>query len=601
MALGTTDPTQAADQMQASAQQPPPVANVAGMSGATMPQLPAPTAPKVTPAPPPKRTGLAGIVDEMRDALTGGTGGWGRVAAEAVTGAAAGYAAGRGAGNAGKAAFAGVQQGEHIDQMQAENQQRQQAEQQRQTENARQAKLDNFNFVKLQHDIAAGEFELTQRKVEATQNDVKFAQGQEDRQIALGSVDLGSYADLADFTKVKDQDPDFWKNTFGARVVAVPQLDPDGTRGGIHVFLQKPEAGAQQAPKDSTLWTFAPPGKGEKPELVPHTVTTPMTENELTARNFAMYKQYQDFVKTQADAEDKASQAKLRDEQTKTQGTEQTRNLAEARAADARAQATKSGAVLPSGEPNPRFEALAQALYDGDILPVDLKREAKGADLDPNEVMGRAVEIGQQKGQPWSETIINQEHKFAENTKTQAALDGINRILGKPGVTSGADAGYMNQMLDYAQKADLSSYGLYNSAELAVRRGLGDTAAKNFQTAVSETRRSISGLIGNPLLGGTESDMKLKQADEMLGQRPTLENLQGAAQVLRTALETQRQSIVGNNRFLQRRYGGQPQQVQPNAAPPGATNEVHQGDPGGPLIGHMVNGQYVPLVQPKVQ
>lgn len=70
-----------------------------------------------------KRTGLAGIVDEMRDALTGGQGGWGRVAAEAVTGAAAGYAAGRGAGNAGKAAFAGVQQGEHIDQMQAENQQ----------------------------------------------------------------------------------------------------------------------------------------------------------------------------------------------------------------------------------------------------------------------------------------------------------------------------------------------------------------------------------------------------------------------------------------------------------------------------------------------
>jgi hypothetical protein len=531
----------------------------------------------VTPAAPAKRTGLAGIVDEMRDALTGGQGGWGRVAAEAVTGAAAGYAAGRGAGNAGKAALAGVQQGEHIDQMQAENQQRQQAHEQQQTENARQAKLDNFNFVKLQHDIAAGEFELTQRKVEATQSEVKFAQAQEDRQTTLQSQDLGSYPDVAAFTKVRDQDPDFWKNAFGGRVVIIPQLDPDGTRGGVHVFLQKPGIGAQPSPKEDPLFVFEPPTKpGDQPKLTPHTVTIPMTNDEKTSRNNAAIKQYQDFVKTQADAEDKASQQKLRDAQTRTQGTEQTRNLAEGRAADARAQATKSGALLPSGEPNPRFEALAQALYDGDILPADLKREAKGADLDPNEVMGRAVEIGQQKGQPWSETIINQEHKFAENTKTQAALDGINRILGKPGATSGADAGYMNQMLDYAQKADLSTHGLYNSAELATRRGLGDTAAKNFQTAVSETRRSIAGLIGNPLLGGTESDKKLEQADEMLGKSPTLENLQGAAQVLRTALETQRQSIVGNNRFLQRRYGAQPQAgggdtvtVQIPGSPPG--------------------------------
>jgi hypothetical protein len=172
-------------------------------------------------------------------------------------------------------------------------------------------------------------------------------------------------------------------------------------------------------------------------------------------------------------------------------------------------------------------------------------------------------------------------------------LDGINRILGKPGATEGTDAGYMNQMLNYAQKAALSSHGLYNSAELAVRRTMGDTDAKNFNTAVSETRRSIAGLIGNPLLGGTESDKKLQQADEMLGKSPTLENLKGAAQVLRTALETQRQSIIGNNRFLAKRYGS-------GAQPP--TETVQPGEPtakaanGSTLV--VRNGAWVPARTP---
>jgi hypothetical protein len=35
----------------------------------------------------------------------------------------------------------------------------------------------------------------------------------------------------------------------------------------------------------------------------------------------------------------------------------------------------------------------------------------------------------------------------------------------------------------------------------------------------------------------------------------------------------------------------------PPPPPAGATNEVHQGGPSGPLIGHIVNGKYVALTQ----
>jgi hypothetical protein len=187
-------------------------------------------------------------------------------------------------------------------------------------------------------------------------------------------------------------------------------------------------------------------------------------------------------------------------------------------------------------------------------------------------VLARAVEIGQAAGKPFSESIIKDEHKFSSNPKTQAALDGIDRILGAPGAP-----GYMDQMLNLSKQAglidsNLPGAGLANDVMLWTQRNMGDNAAKNLNTSIAETRRSIAGLIGNPLLGGSDTDKKLQQADEMLGQRPTVANLQGAADILSQALRTQRNSLVQNNRFLLRRYGtvgvGQPAPGAGGAAAP---------------------------------
>src|ERR1700677_3075240 len=98
-----------------------------------------------------RRGGLAGIVDEFRDAVAGTQGRgvyinpdtgerfvqhpdltgkqqWMKIAGEALTGAAAGFAAGHGAGNMAKAPFAGVQ-AQMQNQQQAKQNQDQQAEQ----------------------------------------------------------------------------------------------------------------------------------------------------------------------------------------------------------------------------------------------------------------------------------------------------------------------------------------------------------------------------------------------------------------------------------------------------------------------------------------
>jgi hypothetical protein len=130
----------------------------------------------------------------------------------------------------------------------------------------------------------------------------------------------------------------------------------------------------------------------------------------------------------------------------------------------------------------------------------------------------------------------------------------------------------MNLLLNLAQKAIPNQGGIggiipegltapLNRLEIEARARLGDTDANNYLTALQETTRSISGLMGNPLLGGGETDKKLEQAETMLGKNPTMSNIRSAANILDQALLTQRSALVGDNRFLKRRFGADPRDM----------------------------------------
>jgi hypothetical protein len=125
----------------------------------------------------------------------------------------------------------------------------------------------------------------------------------------------------------------------------------------------------------------------------------------------------------------------------------------------------------------------------------------------------------------------------------------------------------------------------------------GEDAAKNFQTALGETQRVVGGVIGNPLLGGGETDARLKQATSVWGANPTVKNLVSTGNVLKEILNQSRQSLMGNNRYLRQRYGGEsvaPATAQPTAAaptgqviPPGAVSGTLNGQ-----RGYVLNGKF---------
>lgn len=219
--------------------------------------------------------------------------------------------------------------------------------------------------------------------------------------------------------------------------------------------------------------------------------------------------------------------------------------------------ATVADMIKPGGgfEPTTVNGVTAQKLATGDLTVDELpKRLAKGS-ATPQQTIAAADQYSQQLyGLPFSATQVGAEKKQFDNIKEQGILDGIDKMAGVHGAP-----GYLDTVVDLANKAGVGANAPWNTIALAVKTKLGDQAAKNFNTALGEVQRSLPSLIGNPLLGGSDSDLKQQMAVHMFGSDVTAGNLISTAGNLRGMLQGTRDSLTRNNRFLQRRYGLQGQ------------------------------------------
>jgi hypothetical protein len=294
----STSGAQAAEQMQTgasgydAAQQPqtpaataapsagggPPTAVPAG--GAQAPASPgaAPAAAQPTVITPVKRGGLLGVVDGIADVLAGKTRPeiakdqdgnayvknvslsrgeqWERIGAEAFTGAMKGMAAGKGAGNLGKAGAAGVDQGEEM------AKQRQQQEKDM-TAEARQQTLDNANRQMLTMKQTEQAWQANRNQIEATQHDIEFSQKQEDRltkPIAEGGEGgqvLGIMHGPDDLRHILKVDPNVMDALVKKGTIRTPyHIGPDGKIDGMTVIKMPDDYGKEVVPTGTEFPTW---------------------------------------------------------------------------------------------------------------------------------------------------------------------------------------------------------------------------------------------------------------------------------------------------------------------------------------------------------
>jgi hypothetical protein len=350
-------PTPAASGDQASWQQAaqPVATQDAATSSATIPGQPAPSY-----TPPPvvvtsqKPGGILGVMDGILGALTGTTKPeigtdqegnkyvkqtslthgqqWTRIAGEAIQGAAAGLAAGKGAGNMGRAAEAGVQAGQ-------QDAQQQQQQEKDMTAEARQQNLDNANNQMLRQNMAEQAWRATRLKVEATHQDVQFAEGQVDRLVKEGGTVLGTAEHPGDIGGILKVNPDVMHDMIVKHQIEImPHYNEDGSAGGITVVKMPTGYRTTMLPAGATFHTF----DQTTGQYVEHKSADPMTAGERDDYEHAAGIAQQKFASDKQSAALKAAQTASA---TATANATTAKLPSEIRASNARADASEATAA----------------------------------------------------------------------------------------------------------------------------------------------------------------------------------------------------------------------------------------------------------------
>ena len=500
---------------------------------------------------------------------------WGRIAQAALGGAARGMAAGQGPGGAGKAFAAGAESG-----LSSQQQALDQANKNAAALNAQQ--LAKANHALLDLSIARNQYENQEMPVEFRQKTALNSLAIADTLHKMGGTMIHHSQNAQDAAVFGNSNPLAVQSHVNGELMPIPNAD-----GSID-YWQIPADAANQIVKDDVTYTEQNLDPHNLGKLVEKTVTIPggtKTGGQVTLTLKGVTAQNNKNVGTAwtaqtaaekaggtGDTNPLALQVQINQETNPVKRQQLQAALdADQKRREAIAQGSRPitninapGIAAGTGtyQPgvNPILDDTAEGLASGRYLQSTLpKRTGKGQPT-PQEQNYAANIVSQQKfGLPYNPAIIDQENKFASAPKTQAYLEGIDRMTGAHG-----DPGQLNQLLTLAQQAGIGGNAPLNDVKQAVRTRLGSAAADNFATLLTETQSNLGTLIGNPLLGSGESDQKLRTAKSAFGENPTLDSLRGQVATVTDVLNRSRANMAANNRYIQQRYGNR---LSPSAAP----------------------------------
>lgn len=589
----TTNATQAATQMQqgsdagswesaaAQAQQqqptPPqqPAQQPAAAQSETGVQPPAaqPAAPQPVIITPDKRGGLLGVVDSIADALTGKTRPeigtdqqgnkyvkettlthgqqWARIGAMAAAGAAEGFGAGRG-NNPGAAASAGFRTGIAL----AEKQEQARKEM---TAEARQQNLDNANNQMRRMQMAEAAFRISRLGVEASQQDVKFAQEQQDRLVKEGGTVLGTMANPGQITDILKVNPETIPDMVQKHLIElVPHVNADGKRDGITVIKMPNGYRNQMLPAGSVFHTF----DQSTGKLVAHNASDPMTVGERDNYDLAAQTAQYKFLSDQAELKQKAAQTAHAEAQTQTENEMRPVNIAEKKAQTTAAYASAEHQraetkALNEATSSTQINANAQGLVDGTIDPSNLSKRAKSYDA----TLAAANQYSMQKyGRPFDVAKAASDYKYATSVATTNTFNYLNSLTGRDN-----QSGNLGQLVQLSNQIKRTNFPALNDAAAWARLQAGDPQMAAYHAALVE----VSDQLAKVMQGGggsATSDAKLRQAAEIFNAGFSKDQIKAVAtDTIRPLLANRKNEMIGDNRYLQQWHGHQ--QAAPNTPP----------------------------------
>lgn len=468
-----------------------------------------------------------GVVDTIADALAGKTrpeigigsdGGqyikqdsltrgqqWVKIGAGLLAGAAKGLAAGKGR-NPGAAAAAGVDEGAKLAQ-----------QDQQQTPELQKQMLANANYQKMRMDTAEQSWHLTALQHEATQHDIEFAQGQEDRLMKVdGATLLGTAAHPGDISGILKADPNVMESMIkNHQIEILPHYNPDGTQGGIRVFKMPDGYRNTIEPAGSVFHTF----DSTTGQYTEHHASDPMTAGELDDYETAASNKAQAYhiaqanlAKTQAETDaSKATASKTPSEILKTKA-----DTAEAyaKAAESRANANKANieSVGTGADPNLTHETIVNGMMDGSV---DITK-AVGIFKDPH-AREQYIAEAKQRDPNWSMQKYQSMMKLRDDLTSGKLGDQTQSF---------------NAFLGHASSVDHDVNSLRNGNSPLINHTInwlrtnaaGDPTVTNMLPEIDATRNEFQNFLANHALQKSE----IERGQKLLSEDQSPAQMQGA-------------------------------------------------------------------------
>jgi hypothetical protein len=242
---------------------------------------------------------------------------------------------------------------------------------------------------------------------------------------------------------------------------------------------------------------------------------------------------------------------------------------------EANIEVGKERALIPIHAANAKAEAQAKAdvasasshLENGDWNPASLPVGLVEGTVDPSQLSKRGATYTAQLedanryslskyGKPFDIAKAQADFGYAKNSQTQNTLRMINGMTEPGGAIQIAD--------DAAKKLPQLNSSLLNKVFNAAATEFGSSEASDFHTAMLGLADEYSKIMG----GGISSDTGRQQSLDLLKAAYSKGQLAGAIAIMRKDIAARKSAIVGDNRYLQRQFGGSPASVSNTQSPP---------------------------------
>ncbi|CAM6006574.1 unnamed protein product [Sphagnum balticum] len=162
--------------------------------------------------------------------------------------------------------------------------------------------------------------------------------------------------------------------------------------------------------------------------------------------------------------------------------------------------------------------------------------------------------IAQQRDPNFSPAKSDSDYKYASDKSTRDLLNYLTSLTGRNG-----KGGNLGELVRQSDQIDRTEFPAINDKIAWGKLNTGSREIAQYYTTITEVADQVAKILQGGGSGGGTSDAKLRQASELFDKGFTKDQIRGVADSLKSLLGNRKDSIIGDNYYLNRWYKPKPE------------------------------------------